>query len=162
MVYGMHPFPAGGALKPPGYSEQYSGAELIRPPISASGIPHSFLTNVQNFQSEASLWVTSVLAVRLFSTASQTQRGGVRGILDLAQLLARRSDKSYRLYRNGADAAAAETTAERKRSSTLHHGFEGDEAPPPRFPVNFYGDIPRVVVGCLSSRRDDAVAPPSR
>ena len=29
VVYGMHPFPA-GALKPPGYSEQYSGAELIR------------------------------------------------------------------------------------------------------------------------------------
>ena len=29
VVYGMHPFPAFGALKPPGYTEQYSGAELI-------------------------------------------------------------------------------------------------------------------------------------
>ena len=67
MVYGMHPFPAGGALKPAGYSEQYSGAELIRRTISASGIPHSFLTNVQNFQSEASLWVTTALAVRRFA-----------------------------------------------------------------------------------------------
>jgi hypothetical protein len=30
MVYGMHPFPAFGTLKPGGYSEQYSGAELIQ------------------------------------------------------------------------------------------------------------------------------------
>src|SRR6202163_2228469 len=66
MVYGMHPFPAGGALKPAGYSEQYSGAELIRRTISASGIPHSFLTNVQNFQSEAALWVTTALMTGLF------------------------------------------------------------------------------------------------
>ena len=29
VVYGMHPFPAFGTLKPPGYTEQYSGAELI-------------------------------------------------------------------------------------------------------------------------------------
>ena len=29
VVYGMHPFPALGFLKPPGYTEQYSGAELI-------------------------------------------------------------------------------------------------------------------------------------
>ena len=48
-------------LKPPGYTEQYSGAELIRRTISASGVPHSFLTNVQNFQSEAALWVTAAL-----------------------------------------------------------------------------------------------------
>ena len=29
VVYGMHPFPAFGSLKPPGYTEQHSGAELI-------------------------------------------------------------------------------------------------------------------------------------
>jgi hypothetical protein len=66
MIYGMHPFPAGAALKPPGYSEQYSGAELIRRTISTSGVPHSFLTNVQNFQSEAALWVTAALMSGLF------------------------------------------------------------------------------------------------
>src|SRR6185437_15304415 len=66
MVYGMHPFPAGATLKPQGYTEQYSGAELIRRTISASGVPHSFLTNVQNFQSEAALWVTAALMSGLF------------------------------------------------------------------------------------------------
>ena len=35
LVYGMHPFPAGN-LKPPGYAEQYSGAELIQRTISTS------------------------------------------------------------------------------------------------------------------------------
>src|SRR5260370_27208589 len=66
MVYGMHPFPAGAGLKPPGYREQYSGAELVRRTMSASGVPHSFLTNVQNFQSEAALWVTTALMTGLF------------------------------------------------------------------------------------------------
>src|SRR5437016_13859502 len=48
LVYGMHPFPAFGSLKPSGYAEQYSGAELIRRTITTSGLPHSFLSNVQN------------------------------------------------------------------------------------------------------------------
>ena len=61
MIYGMHPFPAFGSSKPSGYSEQYSGAELIRKTITNAGLPHTFLTNVQNFQAEAALWVTIVL-----------------------------------------------------------------------------------------------------
>src|SRR5207245_8816314 len=43
LIYGMHPFPAGGALKPPGYTEQHSGAELVRRTVASSGVPHSFL-----------------------------------------------------------------------------------------------------------------------
>ena len=35
LVYGMHPFPASGTVKPPGYTAQYSSAELIRRTISA-------------------------------------------------------------------------------------------------------------------------------
>src|SRR6202050_5556407 len=66
MVYGMHPFPALGLLKPPGYSEQYSGAELIGLSGSSAGLPHSFLINVQDFQAEASLWVTMVLMSGFF------------------------------------------------------------------------------------------------
>src|SRR5712671_4244549 len=46
VVYGMHPFPAFGALKPPGYTEQYSGAELIGLTATSSDLPHFFLTNV--------------------------------------------------------------------------------------------------------------------
>ena len=34
-VYGMHPFPAFGAFKPPGYTEQYSGAELVRRTVAS-------------------------------------------------------------------------------------------------------------------------------
>ena len=66
VVYGMHPFPALGTLKPPGYTEQYSGAELISRTIYSSGLPHFFLTNVQNFQAEAALWVTMVLMSGFF------------------------------------------------------------------------------------------------
>ena len=109
MVYGMHPFPAFGALKPPGYTEQYSGAELIALSASTAGLPHSFLTNVQNFQAEASLWVTMVLMSGFFERHPKAQGGGVRGILDLAQLPARR-------MRQGATGSIA-TSASCRRSS---------------------------------------------
>ena len=46
LVYGMHPFPAGGNLKPPGYAEQYSGAELIRRTIATAGLPLRFIAKV--------------------------------------------------------------------------------------------------------------------
>src|SRR2546423_14327946 len=68
MVYGMHPFPAFGSSKPSGYSEQYSGAELIRRTVATSGLPHTFLTNAQNFQSDAAHWVTMVLMSGVFET----------------------------------------------------------------------------------------------
>src|SRR5438105_710624 len=66
MVYGMHPFPAAGANKPPGYTEQYSGAELIQRTIRTSGLPHTFLGNMQAFMAEASTWVTMVLMSGFF------------------------------------------------------------------------------------------------
>ncbi len=66
VVYGMHPFPAFGSLKPPGYTEQHSGAELISLTATSSGLPHSFLINVQDFQAEASLWVVMVLMSGFF------------------------------------------------------------------------------------------------
>ena len=112
MVYGMHPFPAGGALKPSGYSEQYSGAELIRRTIAASGVPHSFLTNVQNFQSEAALWVTIGPDVGILRAASEDQRRGVRGIVDLAQLPARRMRQGVPAVPQRTPTAAAQAAAE--------------------------------------------------
>src|SRR5215467_15363953 len=66
VVYGMHPFPALGLLKPPGYTEQYSGAELIGLSATSASLPHTFLINVQDFQAEASLWVTMVLMSGFF------------------------------------------------------------------------------------------------
>jgi predicted TIM-barrel fold metal-dependent hydrolase len=66
VVYGMHPFPCLGVLKPPGYTEQCSGSELIALTASSAELPHNFLTNVQNFQAEASLWVTMALMSGFF------------------------------------------------------------------------------------------------
>ena len=125
MVYGMHPFPAGAALKPPGYTEQYSGAELIRRTISASGIPHSFLTNVQNFQSEAALWVTTVLMSGLLRAPSEAECGGVRGIIDLAEFPARRVRQGLSAVSQRTHLAAAEEAAERNVFRTLHDRLRG-------------------------------------
>ena len=38
VVYGMHPFPALGGLKPPGYLEQHSAAELINRTVASARI----------------------------------------------------------------------------------------------------------------------------
>ncbi len=140
MVYGMHPFPAGAALKPPGYSEQYSGAELIRRTISASGIPHSFLTNVQNFQSEASLWVTAVLLSGFFERHPKLNAAVFEASSTWLSFLLDECDKHYRLYRNERTLPPLKRLPTETFFAHCITGFEGDEAPPPRFP-EFYGDI---------------------
>jgi len=78
LVYGMHPFPAFGALKPPGYTEQHSGAELIALTASTSGLPHTFLVNVQDFQAEASLWVTLTLMSGFLNDTPRSERPCLR------------------------------------------------------------------------------------
>src|SRR6266446_2071986 len=119
MVYGMHPFPAFGTLKPSGYSEQYSGAELIRRTIATAGLPHSFLSNVQNFQAEAAVF-----------EASSTWLG----------FLLDECDKAYRLYRNERQLPPLTRLPSETFAEHCMTGFEGDEAPPARLP-EFYGDI---------------------
>jgi predicted TIM-barrel fold metal-dependent hydrolase len=140
MVYGMHPFPAGATLKPPGYSEQYSGAELIRRTISASGIPHSFLTNVQNFQSEAALWVTTALMTGLFDRHPKLNAAVFEASSTWLSFLLDECDKAYRLYRNERSLPPLKKLPSETFFEHCMTGFEGDEAPPPRFP-EFYGDI---------------------
>jgi predicted TIM-barrel fold metal-dependent hydrolase len=81
VIYGMHPFPALGSLKPGGYTEQHSGSELIELSMVTSRLPQLFLTNVQNFQAEAALWVTMVLMSGFFERFPK---------IDLAQLSTRR------------------------------------------------------------------------
>src|SRR5215510_10371752 len=100
LVYGMHPFPAGGNLKPPGYAEQYSGAELIRRTISTSGLQHSFLSNVQNFQAEAALWVTTVLMTGFFERHPKINAAVFEASSTWLSFLVDECDKAYRLYRN--------------------------------------------------------------
>jgi predicted TIM-barrel fold metal-dependent hydrolase len=140
MVYGMHPFPAGAGLKPPGYSEQYSGAELVRRTMSASGVPHSFLTNVQNFQSEAALWVTTALMTGLFDRHPKLTAAVFEASSTWLSFLLDECDKAYRLYRNERSLPPLKQLPSETFFERCMTGFEGDEAPPPRFP-EFYGDI---------------------
>jgi predicted TIM-barrel fold metal-dependent hydrolase len=100
MVYGMHPFPAFGSSKPGGYSEQYSGAELIRRTIATAGLPHSFLSNVQNFQSEAALWVTMVLMSGFFDRHPKINAAVFEASSTWLSFLVDECDKAYRLYKN--------------------------------------------------------------
>jgi predicted TIM-barrel fold metal-dependent hydrolase len=140
VVYGMHPFPAIGALKPPGYTEQYSGAELIGLSAPASGLPHSFLVNVQDFQAEASLWVTMVLMSGFFERFPKLRAAVFEASSTWLSFVLDECDKAYRLYRSD----RRMTPLKRLPSETFFEhcvtGFEGDEAPPSRFP-EFYENI---------------------
>ncbi len=140
MVYGMHPFPAMGALKPPGYSEQYSGSELIALTASSSGLPHSFLTNVQNFQAEASIWVTTVLLSGFFERYPKLRAAVFEASSTWLSFILDECDKIYRLYRNERKLPALKQLPSETFFERCVTGFEGDEAPPSRLP-EFYGNI---------------------
>jgi predicted TIM-barrel fold metal-dependent hydrolase len=140
MVYGMHPFPAFGSSKPSGYSEQYSGAELIRRTVATAGLPHSFLTNVQNFQSEAALWVTVVLMSGFFDRHPKINAAVFEASSTWLSFLIDECDKAYRLYRNERQLPPLKKLPSETFFEHCMTGFEGDEAPPARLP-EFYGDI---------------------
>ena len=140
MVYGMHPFPSGGALKPPGYTEQHSGAELVRRTVASSGLDHSFLSNVQNFQAEASLWVVTVLMSGFFDRFPKLHGAVFEASSTWLSFLLDECDKFYRLYRNERAMPRLSKLPSEMFFEHCMTGFEGDEAPPPRFP-EFYSDI---------------------
>jgi uncharacterized protein len=140
VVYGMHPFPAFGALKPPAYTEQYSGAELIALTASSSGLPHFFLTNVQNFQAEASLWVTMVLMSGFFERYSKIRAAVFEASSTWLSFLLDECDKAYKLYRNDRRLGPLKRLPSETFFEHCVTGFEGDEAPPSRLP-DFYANI---------------------
>lgn len=140
VVYGMHPFPAFGALKPPGYTAQYSGAELIARTAATAGLPHQFLTNVQNFQSEAALWVVMVLMSGFFERHPKLNAAVFEASSTWLSFLLDECDKAYRLYRNERELPPLERLPSETFFAHCVTGFEGDEAPPSRLP-EFYGDI---------------------
>jgi predicted TIM-barrel fold metal-dependent hydrolase len=140
MVYGMHPFPAFGSLKPGGYTEQYSGAELIRRTVATAGLPHTFLTNVQNFQAEAALWVTAVLMSGFFDRHPKINAAVFEASSTWLSFLLDECDKAYRLYRNERRLPPLSRLPSETFAEHCITGFEGDEAPPARLP-EFYGDI---------------------
>jgi predicted TIM-barrel fold metal-dependent hydrolase len=140
MVYGMHPFPSLGVIKAPGYTEQYSGSELISLTASSSGLPHNFLTNVQNFQAEASLWVTIVLMSGFFERYPKIRAAVFEASSTWLSFLLDECDKAYRLYRNDRRLAALKRLPSETFFEHCVTGFEGDEAPPSRLP-DFYQNI---------------------
>ncbi len=140
VVYGMHPFPASGILKPSGYAEQYSSAELIRRTVSTSGLPHSLLSNVQNFQAEASLWVTLVLMSGFFERYPTIKAAVFEASSTWLSFLLDECDKAYKLYRNERQLPPLKQLPSETFFQHCITGFEGDEAPPSRFP-EFYRDI---------------------
>ena len=140
VIYGMHPFPASGSLKPAGYTEQHSGAELIQLSMVSSDLPQLFLTNVQNFQAEAALWVTMVLMSGFFERFPKIRAAVFEASSTWLSFLLDECDKAHRLYRND----RKRYPLKRMPSETFFEhcvtGFEGDEAPPSRLP-EFYRDI---------------------
>ena len=152
MVYGMHPFPAFGSSKPSGYSEQYSGAELIRKTIATAGLPHSFLTNVQNFQAEAALWVTMVLMSGFFERHPKINAAVFEASSTWLSFLIDECDKAYRLYRNERQLPPLKRLPSETFFEHCMTGFEGDEAPPARLPGVLWRH-PVLVVRRLSPRR---------
>ena len=140
VVYGMHPFPASGAAKPPGYSEQYSAAELIRRTISTSGLSHSFMANVQNFMAEAALWVTVALMSGFFDRHPKINAAVFEASSTWLSFLLDECDKAYRLYRNDRRMPPLKRLPSETFFQHCVTGFEGDETPPSRLP-EFYGNI---------------------
>jgi predicted TIM-barrel fold metal-dependent hydrolase len=140
LIYGMHPFPALGALKPPGYSEQYSGSELIALTATSAGLPHSFLTNVQNFQAEASLWVSMVLMTGFFEKYPKVRAAIFEASSTWLSFIVDECDKCYRLYRNDRKLPPLKRLPSETFVAHCVTGFEGDEAPPSRLP-EFYENI---------------------
>ncbi|RLA51587.1 MAG: hypothetical protein DRR42_09935 [Gammaproteobacteria bacterium] len=140
VVYGMHPFPAFGSLKPAGYTEQHSPSELINKTLSSSGIPHVFLTNVQNFQSEASVWLISALLSGLFERFPALNAAIFEASSTWLSFVLDECDKFYKLYRNERSMAPLKQLPSETFFERCVTGFEGDEAPPSRMP-DFYEDI---------------------
>jgi predicted TIM-barrel fold metal-dependent hydrolase len=140
LIYGMHPFPALGALKPAGYSEQYSGSELIALTATSAGLSHSFLTNVQNFQAEASLWVSMVLMTGFFERFPKVRAAVFEASSTWLSFIVDECDKHYRLYRNDRKLPPLKRLPSETFFAHCVTGFEGDEAPPSRFP-EFYENI---------------------
>ena len=140
VVYGMHPFPAMGALAPPGYTEQHSGAELIHRTCTTSGLSHFFLTNVQNFQAEAALWVTMVLMSGFFDRFPGIRAAVFEASSTWLSFLLDECDKSYTLYRNERRLPQLSKLPSEMFFEHCVTGFEGDEAQPSKLP-DFYADI---------------------
>ena len=152
VVYGMHPFPAFGNAKPPGYTEQYSGAELIRRTMTTSGLPHRFLANVQNFQAEAALWVTLVLMSGFFERHPKINAAVFEASSTWLSFLLDECDKTYTLYRNERKLPALKRLPSETFFQHCVTGFRGRRGPAVAHARVLQGH-PRLVLRRVSPRR---------
>jgi predicted TIM-barrel fold metal-dependent hydrolase len=137
IVYGMHPFPAIGAHQSPGYSEQYSSAELIQRTISTSGIPHTFLGNMQAFMAEASVWVTATLMSGFFDRHPKIKAAVFESDSTWLSFLLDECDKAYKLYHKRRQMPALKKLPGETFMEHCFSGFEGDESFPSHLPEFF-------------------------
>ncbi len=140
VVYGMHPFPAIGSHMPPGYTQQYSSAELIQRTISTSGLPHTFLGNMQAFMAEASVWVTLTLMSGFFDRHPRIKAAVFESDCTWLSFLLDECDKAYRLHRSRRQFPALKRLPSEAFHEHCFCGFEGDESFPSHLP-DFYRDI---------------------
>ena len=140
VVYGMHPFPAAGAAKPPAYTAQYSASELIQRANRTAGIPHTFLGNMQAFMAEASVWVTLVLMSGLFEKHPRLKASVFESDSTWMSFVLDECDKAYKLHRNDRQMAPLKRLPSETFFANCFTGFEGDEIFPSRLP-DFYQDI---------------------
>jgi hypothetical protein len=129
-----------GFMKPAGYTAQHSAAELIHKTCTSSGLQHFFLTNVQNFQSEAALWVVMVLMSGFFERFPKLRAGVFEASSTWLSFLLDECDKTYKLYRNERQLPKLSQLPSEAFAQHCVTGFEGDEAPPSKLP-EFYENI---------------------
>jgi uncharacterized protein len=140
VVYGMHPFPAIGGQVPAGYSEQYSASQLIQRTIATSGVPHTFLGNMQAFMAEASVWVTLTLMSGFFERHLKLRAAVFESDTTWLSFLLDECDKAYKLHRSRRTFPALKQLPSETFFQHCFCGFEGDEAFPSCLP-DFYREV---------------------
>ncbi|MBK6960376.1 MAG: amidohydrolase family protein [Gammaproteobacteria bacterium] len=108
--------------------------------MTSADIPHSFLTNVQNFQAEASVWVVSALFSGLFERFPKLKAAVFEASSTWLSFVLDECDKYYKLYRNERSFPPLKQLPSETFFEHCMTGFEGDEAPPSRLP-EFYENI---------------------
>ena len=108
--------------------------------VATAVLPHTFLTNVQNFQAEAALWVSLVLMSGFFDRHPKINAAVFGASSTWLSFLLDECDKAYRLYKNERQLPPLKCLPSETFAQDCITGFEGDEAPPARLP-EFYGDI---------------------
>src|SRR5260370_26903889 len=130
VVWVMHALRVLGVWKAHGYTEQNSGGELIEISATSAELPHGFLTNVQNFQAEASLWVTLALMSGFFERYAKIRAAVFETSSTWLTFLLDECEKAYELYRNDLRNLRLQACAAVPAFGHSILGYAGSESPP--------------------------------